>query len=58
MGTHPSGPSKIKGTGQPLLEWLNGHEESLGKSLVDKFGKDLPFLFKVLSVAKGVNPLI
>ena len=49
MGTHPSCPSTLLATGQSLKEYLAQHPELLGEKVVQKFGKDLPFLFKVSS---------
>lgn len=55
MGTHPSGPSVIKSTDEPLLTHLQKNEDSLGGEEKNKFGTDLPFLFKALSVAKALS---
>ena len=49
MGTHPSCPSTLLSTGQSLKEYLVQHPQLLGDKVVQKFGKDLPFLFKVRS---------
>lgn len=46
MGTHPSGPSTIRQTGEGLRQWLETHPEALGEKSIDRFGTDLPFLFK------------
>lgn len=49
MGTHPSCPSTVSGTGQTLDGWLAIHPEALGKRTAEHFNSgDLPFLFKVL----------
>ena len=63
MGTHPNGPSKVKGadadtSGEKFLKavidenpahWLGSAEESFYKK------GDLPFLFKVLSVNQALS---
>jgi len=58
MGTHPSGPSVLKKgfqEGKLLKEYLQEHPDLFGEPLTTRFGKDLPFLFKVLSVAKALS---
>lgn len=56
MGTHPSGPSIVKGTGVGLKETIAAKaEEFLGSVVHETFGSDLPFLTKVLSVAKALS---
>lgn len=47
MGTHPSGPAIIAGTNTTLGDWVKGHPEALGNAVIDRFGNDLPYLFKV-----------
>ncbi|KAF7490457.1 Mannose-6-phosphate isomerase [Sarcoptes scabiei] len=61
MGTHPSGPSVVMGS-QPdqhnitLLNFLSNYPEYVGNiHIVAKYGKNLPFLFKVLSVRKALS---
>ena len=57
MGTHPSGPSLLADNGyagQPLLTLLRDRPELLGAAL-PRFGCDLPFLFKVLSVGTALS---
>ncbi|RVX66667.1 hypothetical protein B0A52_09480 [Exophiala mesophila] len=55
MGTYPELPSYSLSTGQDLQEIINAHQEALvGKSVLDKFGPDLPFLPKILSIAKAL----
>ena len=56
MGTHPSGPSMVHGTEQPLREWIQQHPESLGATVRERFGPDLPFLFKVRSLTCIATP--
>lgn len=62
MGTHPSVPSKIvddeKLQGKVLREVVGENpDEYLHESVVKKFGsdKELPFLFKVLSIEKVLS---
>ncbi|XP_024518728.1 mannose-6-phosphate isomerase 1 [Selaginella moellendorffii] len=59
MGTHASGPSTVLrrgGAGQILLkDWLQRHPEALGDRVLERWNGDLPFLFKVLSVAKALS---
>ncbi|QDZ18900.1 mannose-6-phosphate isomerase [Chloropicon primus] len=55
MGTHPSGPSVVASTNSTLKSWIEVNEASLGKVLLIKYGKDLPFLFKVLSVRTALS---
>lgn len=48
MGTYPTTPSKILGSGQDLQDHLNRNVDKLiGKEVAAKFGTDLPFLPKV-----------
>lgn len=49
MGTHPTAPSRVAGSGQTLSGWLAAHPQALGDGAKDRFGVDLPFLFKVLN---------
>ncbi|KAJ3694423.1 hypothetical protein LUZ60_009903 [Juncus effusus] len=59
MGTHPSGPSYVaNGLGDavlPLKDWIAKNPRVLGEKVVELWGRDLPFLFKVLSVAKALS---
>lgn len=62
MGTHPSGPSQVLeegggGGGKFVLlrEWLAANPSALGEKVQAKWGGELPFLFKVLSVAKALS---
>ncbi|EFN52038.1 hypothetical protein CHLNCDRAFT_139231 [Chlorella variabilis] len=57
MGTHPAAPSLLADNGyagQPLLALLRDRPELLGAAL-PRFGCDLPFLFKVLSVGTALS---
>ncbi|CAK9150695.1 unnamed protein product [Ilex paraguariensis] len=68
MGTHGSGPSFVvhksadngvlngsKGGNVSLKSWIEKNPHVLGDKVVDKWGTNLPFLFKVLSVAKALS---
>ncbi|KAF0895005.1 hypothetical protein E2562_004992 [Oryza meyeriana var. granulata] len=57
MGTHPSAPSSLAASGESLQEWLarRGPAVLLGRDVAARWGGDLPFLFKVLSVAKALS---
>jgi mannose-6-phosphate isomerase len=48
MGTYPTTPSLVLGSGEDLQKHLNTNKEKfIGKPILDKFGSDLPFLPKV-----------
>lgn len=58
MGTHESGPSFVVQTsvdngvsvgpeGVSLKSWVSENPDALGDKVLDKWGCDLPFLFKV-----------
>lgn len=57
MGTHPSGPSTVIGPAGfkkiPLKDYLDAHPKATGSASVA--GGDLPFMFKVLSIAKALS---
>lgn len=55
MGTHPSGPSIIDKENKSLADWIQENPDSLGDTVIAKFGPQLPFLFKVLSVNKALS---
>jgi mannose-6-phosphate isomerase len=58
MGTHPKGPSSVVTAGeQSSLSALIGRQPAalLGRSVVDRFGPELPFLFKVLAAAHPLS---
>lgn len=61
MGTHPSGPSVVMGLAPDqrnitLLQFLSNYPEYVGNiRIVSKYGKNLPFLFKVLTVRKALS---
>ncbi|KAK3218246.1 hypothetical protein Dsin_012216 [Dipteronia sinensis] len=68
MGTHESGPSFMVQSGvqngvsnggvgedSSFKSWLLKNPNVLGDNVLSKWGCDLPFLFKVLSVAKALS---
>ncbi|CAN8238551.1 unnamed protein product [Cochlearia groenlandica] len=61
MGTHESGPSQVvNGSGRDecmvtLKKWVMDNPNLIGSRVVDKWGYDIPFLFKVLSVKKALS---
>lgn len=55
MGTHPSNPSKDLTTGRTLLDLVQDNQALLSPSVAARYGKKLPFLFKVLSINKALS---
>jgi mannose-6-phosphate isomerase len=55
MGTHPSNPSKDVETGRTLLDLFEENEALLSTDVANKYGRKLPFLFKVLSINKALS---
>jgi len=55
MGTHPSNPSKDVTTGRTLLDLVEVNQSLISPSVAAKYGKKLPFLFKVLSINKALS---
>lgn len=55
MGTHPSNPSKDLKTGRSLLDLISDNQLLLSPSTIARYGKKLPFLFKILSIAKALS---
>lgn len=56
MGTHPSGPSCLWDKPEiTLKDYIKERPACLGKPCLNAFGCQLPFLFKVLSVAKALS---
>jgi mannose-6-phosphate isomerase len=48
MGTHDSGPSfLVNDEDLSLKDWIKKNPDVLGDVVVDKWGVDLPFMFKV-----------
>ncbi|KAE8363061.1 RmlC-like cupin domain-containing protein [Aspergillus caelatus] len=54
MGTYPAVPSRILSTGELLSEYLKKNPELVGKSALDKYGPEIPFLPKILSFRKAL----
>lgn len=55
MGTHPSLPSKDLSTGRSLLDLVGDNQALMTPEITKKYDKRLPFLFKVLSIAKALS---
>ncbi len=55
MGTHPSNPSRDLTTGRDLLDLVNDNRALLGPAVAARYGRRLPFLFKVLSIDKALS---
>ncbi|TEB22224.1 mannos-6-phosphate isomerase [Coprinellus micaceus] len=59
MGTHSSSPSLVKDTGDLLSDHLRKYPDLIGPRIAEKFpdakNGELPFLFKVLSIAKALS---
>lgn len=57
MGTHPSLPTRLASDDQPLLADYLARDPSklLGQEVAQTFGKDLPFLFKILAIRKALS---
>ncbi|CAD6253273.1 unnamed protein product [Miscanthus lutarioriparius] len=54
MGTHPAAPSSLA-PDVSLRDWVARNPAALGRDVTARWGGDLPFLFKVLSVAKALS---
>ncbi|KAJ6088674.1 hypothetical protein N7486_009935 [Penicillium sp. IBT 16267x] len=54
MGTHPSNPSHLLTTGELLGEYLRKNPQLVGKSVLDRWGAEIPFLPKILSFSKAL----
>lgn len=58
IGTHSSGPAVIPSqNGIKLMDWISSNPSSLGSNITNTFENSvgLPFLFKVLSIAKPLS---
>lgn len=55
MGTHENGPSCLKETEVPLQKYIQENIEALGSDVIQMFGSNLSFLFKVLSINKALS---
>lgn len=55
FGTYPDTPSYVLSSGENLQDVLHANKEKLiGSTVLSKFGADLPFLPKILSIAKAL----
>ena len=55
MGTYPTTPSYVLATNELLQDVLDANREALiGQQVLDRFGTDLPFLPKILSMSKAL----
>jgi len=55
MGAHPSGDASLD-DGSKLSSYLEEHADAcLGKAHIARYGKTLPFLFKVLAIEKPLS---
>nr|CAG4651890.1 EOG090X07LH [Triops cancriformis] len=55
MGTHPSGPSAVRQSGELLSAWIAQHNEALSAGEKETFAGNLSFLFKALSVKTALS---
>jgi mannose-6-phosphate isomerase len=55
MGTHPTLPSKDLQTQRSLQDLINDNESLVSKEVSERFGRQLPFLLKVLSIQKALS---
>ncbi|XP_059053458.1 mannose-6-phosphate isomerase [Achroia grisella] len=55
MGTHSNGPSLIIERGVLLSEYIQNNHDAIGPEVKKKFGIQVPFLLKVLSIEKALS---
>lgn len=55
MGTHPKQPSRDVETQRTLLNLVEDNEALISSDVAQRYGKQLPFLFKVLSIQKALS---
>ena len=57
LGAHISSPSnlEIDGKNRPLTDFIAENPQVLGQSSLEHFGKELPYLLKILDVAKPLS---
>lgn len=55
MGTHTNGPSYLKEEKILLGKYIEENSHVLGRTVEEKFDRQLPFLLKVLSVKKALS---
>ncbi|KAH9306649.1 hypothetical protein KI387_011053, partial [Taxus chinensis] len=60
MGTHDSGHSLVEDNNEKmsLKSWLQAHPQALGDKVLERWGIDLPFLFKELKNVLQIVPEI
>lgn len=49
MGTYPTNPSYLLSNGEHLGEYIKKNPQLLGKSVLDRWGAEIPFLPKVFT---------
>ncbi len=55
MGTYPSLPARLLSDGEQLQHHLNDNaQRMIGERVLKKYGKELPFIPKILSIAKAL----
>ncbi|KAJ5681835.1 uncharacterized protein N7477_001775 [Penicillium maclennaniae] len=54
MGTYPSNPSYLLSTGEHLGEYLKKYPQLVGRAVYDRWGSEIPYLPKILSVSKAL----
>lgn len=47
MGTYPTNPSYVLSTGELLSDYIKKNPQLVGKSVLDRFGPEIPYLPKV-----------
>jgi mannose-6-phosphate isomerase len=55
IGTHPSGPSRVKDFSDLLSDWIEANPAVVGAVPSDYKNSEIPFLFKVLSVNTALS---
>ncbi|WP_086577872.1 mannose-6-phosphate isomerase, class I [Streptosporangium minutum] len=56
LGAHPAGPSTLAGTGHSLAELIAADPlAALGADVLGRYGRRLPYLMKVISVARPLS---
>jgi mannose-6-phosphate isomerase len=55
IGTHPSGPSRVKVFSGLLSDWIEANPAAVGAVPSDYENSEIPFLFKVLSVNTALS---
>lgn len=54
FGTYPSVPTYVMSTGETLQDFVKKNPQLIGKSVLDRFGAEIPFLPKILSFSKAL----